>query len=257
MTITAKSNPKLKAIAALLSDHRQRKKQQKTVLEGIHLLISLHQSGQTANHVVVSDRYGDYPEIVQLIKNVHPSQLLVISDRLYTAIRTLGEGPPIMAVIDIPKPPLKPLTGDCLIVDGVADSGNLGTLLRTAAATGFCQVVCTKGSASAWSPKTLRAAMGAHFSLTIYEHVDPTALLSQLNIPLLATSSHSQTPIFYCDLTAAVAVVVGHEGQGVSPALMAHATCVSLPQLGQESLNVGVAGSICLYEILRQRQYPS
>lgn len=255
ITITSTQNPTIKHIRALLGDYRYRKKHKQTILEGIHLLQAYHQSGQEPLQVVVADNYGDYPEIVALLAQTVHSKLLIVSKELYETLRTLGESPPIMALIATPSPDLCDIYSDCLVIDGVQDNGNLGTLLRTAAATGFAHVICTKGSAQAWSPKTLRAAMGAHFSLCIYEQIDHKTLLNCLKVPLFATSSHSDTPIFHCNLTHPIALSVGHEGQGVSHTLLAQATNISLPQLGQESLNVAVAGSVCLYEILRQRRY--
>lgn len=253
--ISSQQNPTIKHIKALVSDYRYRKKNKQSVLEGTHLLQAYQQAGYRPTQVVVGEQFSTYPEIVALLDCIAPNELFVVPSELYKTLGTLGAAPPIMATIATPTPTLGDINSDCLVIDGVQDSGNLGTLLRTAAATGFNHVICTQGSAQAWSPKTLRAAMGAHFSLTIYERVEQAAVLAHLKVPLFATSSHSDTPIFTCDLTRPLALVVGHEGQGVSPLLLAQAQGLCLPQLGQESLNVGVAGSICLYETLRQRRY--
>ena len=255
MLITSKNNPSLKTLQGLLSESRLRKKHQQTVLEGTHLLQNLLASHLTPVQVIISDSSHTYPEIAELLSALKDTPVLTVSDGLYKQLRTLGTSLPIMAIIDTPMPAIAPVTSDCLIIDGVQDTGNLGTLLRTAAATGFHKVLCTTTTASAWSPKTLRAGMAAHFSLTIYEQLDATSILTNVKVPLFATSSHAKDTIFAHDLRAPLALVMGNEGQGVQPALLTVATTIALPQLGQESLNVAVAGSICLYEVLRQRHY--
>ena len=136
------------------------------------------------------------------------------------------------------------------------DNGNLGTLLRTASAVGIKTVICTQGSAAAYSPKTLRAGMGANFSLTIFEGVSVEDVLAKVKVPMFATSSHTDQVIYQTDLTQPLALVMGHEGQGVDDKILAQSHPIALPQPnGQESLNVAIAGALCLYEILRQRHY--
>ena len=145
---------------------------------------------------------------------------------------------------------------DCLIINGVQDNGNLGTLLRTASAVGVKTVICTTGSASAWSPKTLRAGMGANFSLTIFEGISVDEILMKVKVPMFATSSHTDHIIYQTDLRQPLALIMGHEGQGVDERLLSQSAPIALPQPnGQESLNVAIAGALCLYEVLRQRHY--
>jgi len=135
-----------------------------------------------------------------------------------------------------------------LVLDRVQDAGNVGSILRSAGAFGFRQVVALKGTAALWSPKVLRAAMGAHFGLQLFEGVE-TDFLDALTIPLVVTSSHQgaflheQAPPFPC------AWVMGHEGQGVGTALAERASiAVRIAQPGgEESLNVAAAAAICLH----------
>ena len=208
--------------------------------------------------ILVAESAHSHPEVAQLLA-LMPAAMPVttLSDKLYQSIRTLGTGIDIMAIMDTPSPVLDSvIESDCLILNDVQDSGNVGTLLRTAAAVGIQTILCTTATAQIWSPKTLRAGMGAQFSLQIYEGLSVDDILSSVQVPLLATSSHTDTLIYQQDLTAPVAWVLGHEGQGVCDALMQSATPIALPQPnGQESLNVAIAGALCLYETLRQRQY--
>ena len=132
--------------------------------------------------------------------------------------------------------------------------GNVGSMLRSAAAFGVRQVLALKGTAALWSPKVLRAGMGAHFGLRLVENLEEAAL-ADLAMPLLATSSHAAQAIHDTRLPWPCAWVLGHEGQGISRALQARcAQTLRIPQPGgEESLNVATAAAVCLYESVRQR----
>lgn len=260
-TISSTQNPHIKYIRGLLQQARVRKKNQQTVLEGSHLIDAGLIAGVLLQQVVVSETALNHPEVVTLLAQIKqlaniPS-VLVVTDALYKSMRSLGDGIDIMAVINFDRHSLpKNITTDCLVLNDIQDNGNLGTLLRTAAAVGIQHVICTQGTASVWSPKSLRAGMGAHFGLTIYENIPIDAVLVSINTPMYATSSHTQQLIYQTDLTQPLALVMGNEGQGVADSLMQQATAIALPQpYGQESLNVAVAGALCLYEMLRQRLY--
>lgn len=255
--ITSDKNATVKLAKALLTQARQRKKQAQTVIEGIHLLDAALRSDYPLVQVLVAESAQSHSEVQQILSRLPTySSVMILSDSLYSSIRTLGTGVDIMAIIKIPALDLPVIESDCLILNDVQDSGNVGTLLRTAAAVGIETVLCTINSAQAWSPKTLRAGMGAQFALTIYENLAIDDILAKVKSPLLATSSHTDTLIYDYDLSKPVAWIMGHEGQGVSDELMQCATPIALPQPnGQESLNVAIAGSLCLYETLRQRSY--
>jgi len=145
-------------------------------------------------------------------------------------------------------------TARTIVLDRLQDAGNVGSILRSAAALGVQQVLALKGAAGLWSPKVLRAGMGAHFALNLVEQLDADDLAA-LHLPLVATSSHTEHVVSKVQLPDPCAWVMGHEGQGVSAALQARcALTVTIPQPGgEESLNVAAAAAICLYESLRQR----
>ena len=263
MIITSKDNPTIKTAHALLTQSRQRKKLGQTVLEGTHLIDAYLNANLLPKNIIVSESGLQNDEIVVLLNRLEKLnrlesiKTLTISDNLYKEIRTLGESLPMMAIIDTPNLPLNQVINtDCLIINGVQDNGNLGTLLRTASAIGFSTVICTTGTAQAYNPKTLRAGMGANFSLNIYENVSLDEIFDFVKVPMFATSSHTAKIIYEQNLTKPLALIMGHEGQGVQAELLDKCQKIALPQPnGQESLNVGVAGSVCLYEILRQRMY--
>ncbi len=255
--ITSDKNSSVKLVKALLSQARQRKKQGQTVLEGVHLIDAALRSDYPFVQILLAQSAHRHPEVQQVLTRLPTyTSVLTLSDTLYEDIRSLGTGIDIMAVINVPAPSLTMIDYDCLILNDVQDSGNVGTLLRTAAAVGIETVLCTSGTAQTWSPKTLRAGMGAQFALTIHEGLSAQSILDCVKVPLLATSSHTETLIYQHDLTSPTAWIMGHEGQGVCDELMQCATPIALPQPnGQESLNVAIAGSLCLYETLRQRRY--
>jgi TrmH family RNA methyltransferase len=143
---------------------------------------------------------------------------------------------------------------DTVVLDRLQDAGNVGAILRSAAALGAKQVVALKGTAGLWSPKVLRAAMGAHFALNLVEAVEEAAV-SALGLALVGTSSHTAEELHRSALPSPCAWVFGHEGQGVSPRLLGQCERVlRIPQPGgEESLNVASAAAICLYESLRRR----
>lgn len=255
--ITSDKNQTVKLAKALLTQARQRKKFGQTVLEGTHLIDAALRSDYPFVQILLAESAHNHAEVQQILARLPTyTSTLTLSDSLYASIRSLGSGIDIMAIINTPTPQLVAIDNDCLILNDVQDSGNVGTLLRTAAAIGINNILCTSATAQAWSPKTLRAGMGAQFTLNIFENLSSADILNSVKVPLFATSSHTDTLIYEHDLCAPLAWIMGHEGQGVCAELMQCATPIALPQPnGQESLNVAIAGSLCLYETLRQRQY--
>lgn len=256
--ITSAQNSQIKLAKGLLASNRQRNKHQQSIIEGTHLLSAAFKADHPIEQILLAASQQHHPEVMQLLHTAWHKGIATttVSDELYRSLSNLGTGIDIMAVIPIRQLSIRQISGDCLILNDVQDAGNVGTLLRTAAAVGVTNVICTTGTAQVWSPKTLRAGMGAQFALMVYENVLIADILAHVHTPMLATSSHTDAIIYKTDLQTPVAWVMGHEGQGVCDELMQHATPIALPQPnGQESLNVAIAGSLCLYEMLRQRQF--
>ena len=253
MLIQSKDNPKLKQLRGLIEQSSLRKKQQQTVLEGAHLIESYLINHQPVCMFTTEEGFDHIENQHSIEMSTCP--LFLLPDAIYKSLSTLGQSTPLMAIIDIPQhqQAIDP-TIDTLLLDQVQDPGNVGTLLRSAAAVGIKQIITTKGTASLWSPRVLRAAMGAHFSLQVFENQNAIELLSEFKIPVLATSSHQPQSIYSLDLTQPCVWVLGNEGQGVHEDLLQQAQAVTIPQPGgQESLNVAVAGSVCMFEMMRQR----
>lgn len=253
LLIQSKDNPKLKQLRGLIEQSSLRKKQQQTVLEGAHLIESYLINNQPVCMFTTEEGFDDLENQHSIEMSTCP--LFLLPEPIYKSLSTLGQSTPLMAIIDIPQISQEFETAiDTLIIDCVQDPGNVGTLLRSAAAVGVKQVITTKGTASLWSPRVLRAAMGAHFSLNMIESKDVNELVNQFDIPVYATSSHRPQSIYTLDLTQPSVWILGNEGQGVNELLLNHAQAVTIPQPGgQESLNVAIAGSVCLFEMMRQR----
>ena len=143
---------------------------------------------------------------------------------------------------------------DTIVLDRLQDPGNVGSILRTASAMGFAQVIALKGSVALWSPKVLRAGMGAHFALTLVEGA-AIADVAALGLPIVGTHLRDAQWLHETALPRPLAWVFGHEGQGMSDAVSAACTLrVRIAQPGgEESLNVAAAAAMCLYESARQR----
>lgn len=175
-------------------------------------------------------------------------RVVVLSDALMAAVSALKSPAGVALVFDLPpEPQLQPLAAT-VVLDRVQDAGNVGSILRSAAAFGFRQVVAIEGTARLWSPKVVRAGMGAHFGLSLVE-VRDAAGLQALHVPMLTTSSHEGELLHTTTLPWPCAWVFGNEGQGVDAALMTRsAQQVRITQPGgQESLGVAAAAAICLH----------
>lgn len=243
--IASRDNAFLKELRRLAQDSTAYRKQGRIWLEGDHLCRAALQRGQQPSHAVFQASYwaaesARWPEAI--------GKVVVIEDALFGTLSGL-ESPGRMGFV-LPLPPAPELQPQAasVVLDGLQDAGNVGTILRSAAAFGFRQVLAMKGTAALWSPKVLRAGMGAHFGLRLIEGLQPDAL-EALQVPLLATSSHQGDFLHQARLPWPCAWVLGHEGQGVSAALSDRATrFVRIVQPGgEESLNVAAAAAICLH----------
>jgi TrmH family RNA methyltransferase len=142
----------------------------------------------------------------------------------------------------------------CLMLEDLQDPGNLGSILRTAAAAGVRQVFLSRHSVHCWSPRVLRAGMGAHFALAIYEQAELPALIGRFPGTVVATDARARRSLYELDLTGPVAFLFGNEGAGLSPVLAraAHVTAAIPIARGVESLNVAAAAAVALFERVRQ-----
>jgi RNA methyltransferase, TrmH family len=250
--IASRDNPLLVRLRKLASDPVAYRKLGEVWIEGEHLCSAFVQRGGVVPQALVSESAWQLPALQRLARAA--ADVAVVPDALMAGVSTLESPAPICFVV--PWAGAGTLVADraSVVLDRLQDAGNVGNILRSAAAFGFTQIVAIKGTAALWSPKVLRAGMGAHFGLHLVEAATEDALAS-LTMPLLATSSHAVRALHEVPLPWPCAWVMGHEGQGVSASLLTSCTeSLRIPQPGgEESLNVAAAAAICLYESARQR----
>lgn len=249
--IRSRDNPLLVRLRKLAQDNNAYRQQGQVWLEGDHLLRACLARGGVLAQAVVSESAWAEPRWQALAAQAQ--RVVRVPDALFKGVSGLESPAPLGALVNLPAPaPIQPLV-DTLVLDRLQDAGNVGSILRSAAAFGVRQVLALKGTAALWSPKVLRAAMGAHFGLTLHEGLEPDDLKA-LQVPLLATSSHAAQAVHEAELPAPAAWVLGHEGQGVRAELLARcALTLRIPQPGgEESLNVAAAAAVCLYEAARR-----
>jgi TrmH family RNA methyltransferase len=268
--ITSKENPLVKEIRNLQvtgsKGQKTRLASGQALLEGIHLVQTW--VGDPALKTLLTSEIG--------LKNVEISQAVYehieicpdtkvyqLDSALWDLLSELVNAPQIAGLLDLPKSCLTPpqsiatLSGDVLILDRIQDAGNVGSILRTAAAAGFTQVIALTGCAHLWSTKVLRAGMGAHRLLDLYEGWSNQQVLSAVTAPMLAATADAEQDLFSLkqELLHSVAWVMGSEGQGVSGDLLAQAKGISIPiDARVESLNVSTAAAVCLFETMRARR---
>lgn len=256
-TIISPHNQQLKHLAKLIDQSKYRRSEGQTVLEGTHLLEACLNSGQTPIHVYVPETRLEETEIQTLLHRLPENRISKVSGKLLGKIGSLDTANEIMSLIPLPPTVRQPENGDCIVLDNVQDPGNIGTLLRSAAASGIRQIVLGHGCADPFSPKVLRAGMGAHFLLDICERIDLNAWLATYQGRTFATALNHPRPssLYELDLRQPAAWLFGNEGSGLSPQLLANADYgVHIPMQGAtESLNIAMAATICLFEQMRQR----
>lgn len=253
--VSSRANARYKSLLQLGASHRARRDAGHTLLEGIHLCAAYLEKLGMPYQAVASQSFLTHPQAERLFFVVPQARRLVLDDALFARLSELENGIGIAYVIEIAPAHIDAIpNGVSLLLDRIQDPGNVGSIFRTAAAAGIRHVFCSTGTAAAWSPKTLRGAMGAHFHLAIVEECDLATLIEASDVPLFATSSRASLSLFAADLPADMMWLFGNEGQGADVALIERATTIGIPQPGgMESLNVAAAVAICLFEQVRRR----
>jgi TrmH family RNA methyltransferase len=261
-TIVSRENSAFRAWKKLAHSGTERKKRRQILLEGVHLVESWHAVHGMPSCLLASERSGSRAEIADWLAagEGHGAQCVVLPEALFAELAATETPGGLLAVADLPPAPETPvLNADSILLDGIQDPGNLGSLLRTAAAAGFLQVLLSAGCASPFSPKTLRAGQGAQFQLQLHEAADLTAFLAAFKGASFATALLDAESLYRIKLPQGpVAWVFGAEGSGIRPSVLAAArqrVCIPMPGAQSvESLNVGHAAAICLFETLRRRK---
>ncbi|MDP1901228.1 MAG: RNA methyltransferase [Rubrivivax sp.] len=249
--ITSRDNPLLVRLRRLAQDGSAYRRTGQVWIEGDHLCAALLARGGVATQAVITDEGWEDERLHGMA--VAAARVARVATPLFAGLSTLESPPRIGFLIELPPPAAVQAQAATVVLDRVQDAGNVGSILRSAAAFGFTQVLALKGTVALWSPKVLRAGMGAHFGLRLVEGLAEAAL-GDLGVPLVATSSHAGATLPAAPLPWPCAWVLGHEGQGIAASLLARcALQVRIPQPGgEESLNVAAAAAVCLYESARR-----
>jgi TrmH family RNA methyltransferase len=275
--ITSRDNAFFKRLIKLAGATKERKARGLTLLDGVHLISAYHHALGPPESLIVSQSGDADPEIKQLLAEQGARtdvEVVMLPDSLFREISPVKTPTGIMALVPISLPALPlpasvstsvpatiPLQTDeagepfWVLLEAIQDPGNLGSILRSAAAAGASDVYLSECCADAWSPKTLRAAMGAHFLLRIHEQSELAGVARAFGGRVIATTLKAETSLYRTSLRGPVAFVFGNEGMGLSDALLqASAEQISIPMPGgTESLNAAAAAAICFFEKVRQK----
>jgi TrmH family RNA methyltransferase len=244
--ISSRDNPQYKQLRQIATSSQARRKQARTLLDGVHLCQAWLQHRGKPELCIVGESARSHVEVASVLHQceILNSDCVILPDSLFSSLSQVEQGVSLLFVVGTPENATLPqLNQLCVLIDAVQDPG-------------IKHVVCSEGTVFAWSPKVLRAGMGAHFQLDIIEHANLQPLITASTVPVYATDLHAQHSIYAADLTQPCAWLFGNEGKGVSDELL---SCVSarltIPQaIGVESLNVAAAAAVCLFEQKRQRE---
>jgi TrmH family RNA methyltransferase len=245
--LRSRDNPRVRRWAKLARDTRLRRTERRALLEGPHLVAALLDRGLRPEALIASESGLEQVEIRTLIER---SGLVpvVLPDALFRATVDAANPPGIAAEIRAPEGSGF-LEGECVFLEGVQDAGNVGAIIRSAAAFGVGAVVVDLACADPWSPKALRAGMGGHFGLQVIESSDLFGDIRKFEGRLLCTVPRDGVSLKHAPLGGRLGWLFGSEGQGISERLLSLGPArISIPTSpGTESLNVAAAAAICLF----------
>lgn len=256
LRVTSRDHPRLKEASRLIASSRDRRKTHKCVLEGEHLIAAFAQRHGAPDALLVTETFLGRPSARDLVER-YAARTLVVPDPLFDEIAILPADVGMLAVVGVPQPASSNQGEFCLLIDGVQDPGNVGSMLRSAAAAGVSHALLSPQCAFAWSPKVLRAGMGAHFQLSLHEHVDLPAWSRAYRVGggrVAAAVSVGGDDLYRTDLSRPLAIAIGNEGAGITPALIeATNVRVAIPMPGAiDSLNAAAATAVVLFECVRR-----
>jgi len=252
--ITSSQNPKIKLVRALLGRAKERREAGAFVVEGVRLVEEAERGGWKFRFALYDESLNDRGKLIIEGLTVRSIEVDEVSQSVMKSLSETETPQGILAVLELNQLPITNSPDFLLIPDQVRDPGNLGTLLRTGAAAGVQAVLLPPETTDAFAPKVVRSGMGAHFRLPIHsmtwEEIRRKTRDLQVYLADMDGKSYWET-----DLRQPLALIIGGEAEGASEAARNLATQrVSIPMTGHvESLNASVAGSVLMFEVLRQR----
>jgi TrmH family RNA methyltransferase len=256
--ITSSQNSRIKLVRALLGRARERREAGAFVAEGVRLVEEAVNGNWVIRFVLYDDSLGQRG--LRLVGKLEDKKIEIekVESRLLQSLSETETPQGIIAVLEISNQPITSLLNFILIPDQIRDPGNLGTLLRSAAAAGVQAVLFPPETTDPFAPKVVRSGMGAHFRLPIHsmewEEIEQISKSANLQIYL---ADMGGKPCWETDLHHPLALIIGGEAEGASEQARKLVTQkISIPMSGGiESLNAGVAGSVLLFEVVRQRSH--
>ena len=254
--ITSTQNPKLKLARSLMGRPKERHEAQAFVVEGVRLVEEALDSAWPIQFVLCTSGLSERG--IELVTKLRTKNIDVedVNEAIFQSVSVTETSQGLLAVLNYSLLPIPPSLDFVLIPDSIRDPGNLGTLLRTAAAAGVQAVFLPPETTDAFAPKVVRAGMGAHFRLPIHSLTWEEIRTATRSLKVYLADMQG-SPCWQADFRLPLALIVGGEAEGATePALKLADMTVSIPMPGKaESLNAGVAGAILLFEVVRQRQF--
>ena len=250
--LTSRDNPRVRRWRELVRDARERRKQKRALIEGEHLVAACQDSGRKLEELILGKSAAE--KFAALTRRTGKTPVL-LSDSVFGSISDTESPAGIAAEIALPVSHFNlRISRRCVFLEGIQDAGNVGAILRSAAAFGIRHAVLSKGCADAWSPKVLRAGMGAHFAMEIQENADLAEAIERFDGKVACTVVRGGKSLSEVDLSGRIGWIFGAERKGVSAALSGRARLkITIPMPGSaESLNVAAAAAICFYEATRR-----
>jgi TrmH family RNA methyltransferase len=260
MRISSTDNLIYRRLKELATSARACREARRTLIEGIHLLQAALDARVPIRTLVLrgAEQSAEALALVPRAEAQSKAKLIELAPALYDAISPVEHGAGVLAEIEFETPPWpKQIVHDAIYLDNVQDPGNVGTLLRTAAAAGVRRAIAGAGCAFLWSPRVMRAAMGAHFVLDLHDQITPQTLRDAFAGEVLAADATDGEDLFAAEWGRDATVwLFGGEGQGLTAGtLLAANRRLRIPIDGRvESLNVGAAAAVCLFEQKRRRE---
>jgi TrmH family RNA methyltransferase len=256
LRVTSPHNPRLREALRLLASARERRKTGRCVLEGVHLVQVYRARLGEPDLLIVTEEALAHGEVATLAHGIASARVLVVPAPLLAEHTALPAEVGVLAVVPAPHASADVEGRFALLLEDVQDPGNVGSMLRSAAAAGCDQVILSPSCAFAWSPKVLRAGQGAHFLVRIAEDVDLPAWLARFRGRgglAVASVAHGGDDLFAASLAPPLAIVVGNEGAGLTPAVVdACDRRITIPlAAGSESLNAAAAAAVMLFHAVR------
>ncbi len=256
--IVSRDNPVFKQLKKLADNARERRSEGKTLLDGVHLIEAyIAAFGESGLELVIIPEGRSSVEATGMIQALEHVASIMLPTLMFAELTPVASATGILALVKIPQLTVPGQATFALMLEDIQDPGNLGSMVRTAAAAGVEVVYLSAGCTDAWSPKALRGGQGAQFVLPIVERANLVTELQNFKGKSFATSMQGES-LYAQDLTQATAFVIGNEGAGLrNQTIAAAAKCITIPMVESkrgsvESLNAGAATAVCLFERMRQ-----